>query len=203
MIHANKQSYQRSDWANLTIVTEIDHKSFSWQGYLLHISMQRYPNGTVKPVSIGGLGYHGVGPVVQFRGVQHFTGTLDPTLPAGKYMVTSRLVQFIGVNVPITASNATILVNQTRGALMALLPQAISPSPSARVLIEANAEYYINSGTSGRMLLSPLISAVLTTLPLAAAGDDGFRRRRHISMLLVATLLLGMSTLPMVAADTP
>jgi len=193
----------------MTIVTEIDRASFLWQGYLVEIATQQYPNGTIKPISLGGLGYHDVGAVTHLRGIQRFTGTLDPSLPAGKHTITTRLIQFIGVNVPVTAPNEPALFSGASAALDALLPHAVLPGPNAKILLEAIAEFSVNSasGASSDMHLSPLsptlVPAMLSLVPIAANERPDRRRRSTVVLLGVIMLFAsGASILPIVAADT-
>jgi len=170
-IHTNKQSYSRAEPMNITIVTQIDRTSLRWEGYLVEISMIRYSNGTVKPLSFGGLGYANQTELTHSHGRRQFLGDVQASVPAGVHTITGRLIQITGVNVPYRGPNTNELTVALRRELQALLLSTLTPGPNARILIEANAQFSVSERTSSASDLGPLPNPPVTPFLLAMCSE--------------------------------
>jgi len=203
-IRTDKQAYSKTDWMNITIATQIDRTAFRWQGYLIEVSTLRYPDGTVKVMGLGGLGYSNQTELTMSNLRDTHAGKLPSALPIGTHTMTTRLIQFVGINVPHRGPDPDKLTALVRATLEALVPQALSPGTNARVLLEANAQFSVGNTSStvlttpSNLLAIPVLSAVMTTV---TAADGQNTRKRALAALLAALSMTVVSMLPMVVAD--
>jgi len=202
VVQTDKTSYMPSDSATINVITQIEPGSFAWRDYLVEITTVRFPDGTVKPLNLMGLGYHDLTAVTQINSPQRYD--LISPLVIGSYIITARLIQLEGTNVPVTGSDPITLKEQSLVVLKGLLPQALGTA--GRVLLETSAVISVTDATPTSL---PALSSFGLFLPTGAvvavdlARNKTNRRKRILTILLAIMLLaIGAPALTTVSADT-